>query len=278
MFYRATPGLVLSILFLSMARADETPARFHWQPGQVLTYRVAEQTSSLAVVEDSKVETKTSLYLTKRWQVLGVDANGVGTLQLSVTAMAFEMPAPDGGVLRYDSATPDKSTPALREQMSRYVGKPIAELRIDARGQVVEVKKSHFGPASDYAIELPFLVTLPATGPRQGQTWQREYVITLPPPKGTGEKYDAVQTYTCTKAADGRVTVRLATALKSPPEVGEQIHLFQFLPEGEAVLDARDGKLLRGRLRVDRKIEDYPAPGSTYTFHREYTIEPVAGH
>ena len=133
-----------------LASAQTAPGRLHWQAGQVLTYRVEQTTLHSDVVGDSKVETKTKLNLIKRWQVVSVDAAGAATLQLSLATLRLETTTPGGDTLLFDSANPDKNTPELQTQLSGYVGKALALLRVDDQGRVLEVKESKFGPASRY--------------------------------------------------------------------------------------------------------------------------------
>src|SRR3954451_8173754 len=131
---------VLAGLVLASGAWAQAPARWHWQAGQVLVFKVEAASLAAEVVGDAKVEIKTKHSVTKRWQVLAVDTSGVATLQLSNTALTYEATRPDGEVLRYDSAHPDKSTPEIRDQFSRYVGQPLAVLRVDGLGRVLEVK------------------------------------------------------------------------------------------------------------------------------------------
>ncbi len=225
---RAGVLTVTAALLLAPAAPAQTGAvRFRWQPGQVLTYRVEQATTASDVTADGKVETTTKLGNLKRWQVLAVDPQGVATLQLSLAALRIETTSPKGEVLLFDSANLDKSNPQMRDQLAQYVGPPLAVLRIDARGQVVEVKESKHGPASRFESEQPFVIALPEDGPKAGQSWERSYHVTLDPPQGTGEKYDAVQKYTC-KAAGDAVVITLSTALKTQPEnVLDRVPLLQ---------------------------------------------------
>ena len=115
-------------------------------------------------------------------------------------------------MLLFDSADPAKSNAQMREQLTKYVNAPLAILRIDNRGQVVEVKESKFGPASRYESEPPFVLTFPEESPSIGQVWNRSYRVTLEPPRGTGEKYDASQKYTC-KGAEGKIMLKSKIAI-----------------------------------------------------------------
>jgi hypothetical protein len=216
--------------------------------------------------------------LTKRWQVLKLDRDGTATLQLSLTAMRWETTTPSGGTLIFDSTDPARSDEHLREELGRLVGQALAVLRIDPLGRVVEVKETKHGPASRYESELPFIIVLPGAPPQPGQTWQRTYQITLDPPQGTGEKYDAVQTCVCKTADEATITLALTTEARNQPEsVFDRIPLLQMQPEGEVVFDVRAGRLKSARLRIDKELTGHQGQDSSYHFQSVYAEDLVDG-
>ncbi len=262
-------AILVGVSLVATASAQGTPWRFHWQPGQVLSYAVESVTTVTETVGGSKIETTSKVSLLKRWQVLAVDGAGVATLQLTLASLRNEQTRPDGGVLLFDSAHPEKSTPELREQMARYVGRPLAVLRVDGRGKVVEVKQ---GDAARYESEPPFVLELPLSAPAAGHSWERTYRVTLGPPLGTGEKYDALQRYACDRAEGGTAVVRLTTQFKTlPRNLTERLPLLQKQPEGEVVFDVRAGRLQSARLWTDRVLEGHQGPGSSYRFQNSST-------
>jgi hypothetical protein len=239
----------------------------------VLTYRVEHATAVAEVVAGSKVETASRHTLTKRWRVLEVDGRGVATLELSLAAMRMEQTRPDGEKLLYDSADPDGSDPALKEQLDKFIKEPLAVLKVDPAGRVVEVVK---GPAGTYENEPPFVLTLPPAAPAAGQSWERSYKVVLAPPQGTGEQYQATQRYTC-KRLDGSAAVfGLTTSFKDMPTSQlDRVPLLQKQPEGEVVFDVRRGRLQSARLVIDRTLRDHQGSGSSYHFRSTYTEEYV---
>jgi hypothetical protein len=275
------PTALVSLLALTTAAppaaAPPAPARLRWEKGQVLVYKVEQTTLATDAVGEKKVETKTQLNLVKRWQVLGVDNSGVATLQLSLNSLRLETTAPGGDPILFDSANPDKSTPQMKEQMAKYVNAPLALLRVDGSGRVVEVKESKFGPPSRFENELPFVGVLPAEGPtKAGQTWERAYKITLEPPQGAGEKYDAVQKFTAKSPADGLAAVAFATTLKSPPEAAaDQVPLLQMQPEGEVVYDLKAGRMRSATWAVDKEVKGHQGDDSSYHVTCKYTEQYV---
>jgi hypothetical protein len=271
-------GMAASLVVLSaaaLATAQTAPGRLHWQAGTMLSYRVEQVTVASDSGQDGKVETTTKLNLLKRWQVVAVDAAGAATLQLSLASLRLETITPSGESLVFDSANPEKSTPELRDQVGGYVGKALALLRVDAQGRVLEVKDSKFGPASRYENELPFICVLPSEGLKVGQEWQRDYKITVEPPAGAGDKYEAVQKYVCKSLADGAAVVAMTTALKAPPAPAEQAALLQMEPDGEIVYDLKAGRMQKASLKIDKEVKGHQGEGSSYRLQSTYTEEYV---
>jgi hypothetical protein len=268
--------LTAGLLVAGTASAQSAGWQFRWQTGQALTYRVQQVISVTEVVKDGKEETNQKLNLTKRWQVLNVDAAGVATVQKTVVALRIEKTTSKGEVLLFDSGNLDRSNPQMRQQLSPFVGQPLEVLRVDGKGQVVEVKESKFGPASRFEAELPFALMLPGGAPTAGQTWERTYAITLEAPQGVGEKYSSTQKYTCTALDKGLAKVALTTILLAPPEApGDRIPLLPLMPEGEVVFDTQAGRLQSATLQISQELKEYQGEGSTYIFKSSYSEEYV---
>lgn len=262
---------VLVMASLAMGQAP----RFRWQTGQVLVYRIDHNITASYVMGENTSETKTRVQSLKRWQVMGVDAAGTATLQMTIQALMFEMLRPDGKTEVFDSAHPENSPEEIRKQFA-YVGQPLLLLRVDGQGKVIEIKQAQaeHGSMAKFESDPPFKLLLPAEALRPDLAWERPYQITLEPPQGAGEKYDAVQRYQCKSIADGVATVALATELKNTPAAAEdQIPLWQMQPQGDITFDARSGRLLKATLRIDKeaKIE-----GGNTRFQSIYT-EQYAG-
>lgn len=277
MLRKACLVLVVGLLLAAQASAQTAAWRFRWQPGQVLTYKVEQSNSAAEVVSGIRTESRTTLQLTKRWQVASVDAAGVATVQLTLLALRHEVVTPSGETLLFDSTAPEKSNPQLREQLSSYVGAVLAVLRVDAAGKVVEVKESKSGSASKYEAEPPFTITLSGNGEvKAGYAWERAYSVTLEPPQGAGEKYPAVQQYACKAVAGNAATLTFATTLKSLPEaLADQVPLLRYQPTGEVVFDPVAGVVRSIRAQIDKEIKGHEGEGSSYRFQSSYVEQLV---
>jgi len=268
--------VVLVGLAFTSAASAQPALRFRWQQDQVLLYRVEQTMTASESLSDGKTESKTKANLIKRWQVQSVDSTDVATLQLSLDKLRLETTTGGDDVLVFDSADPAKSDPQMKEQLSKYVGQPIAVLRMDAQGRLIEVKKSDFGPASRFEADLPFQLVLPVGAVQPSQSWERSYKVTLEPPQGTGEKYDAVQRYAYKSSADGVATITLATTLKSMPEsLLDRVPLLQLQPEGEITFDIRAGLMRSARLAIDKELKNHQGEGTSYRFQRTCVEEYI---
>jgi hypothetical protein len=274
---RAFIPVMMTLVLASAAPAQTGGCRFHWDKGHVLTYRVTHVSTATEVVGGKTNGFSSKLTLTKRWQVKDVDADGVATLEMSMTAMRHEITPPDGKALLYDSADPDHSDPAMKEELSRYVGTVLAVLRVDRYGRVVEVKESKHGSASRFESDLPFKVAVPGTDVKAGAAWERKYKITLDPPQGTGEKFDARQTYTCKSIKDGSATIAFTTTIINPPaSVADQRPLLPMQTEGEVVFDMGRGMMKSAKVTISKELKSHQGEGSSYRLQSSYTEEYVA--
>jgi hypothetical protein len=253
---RKTIAAMCGVLVLTSFASAQAP-RFRWQTGQVLVYRTEHNTLASYVMGENKDETKTRVQSIKRWQVIGVDTNGVATLQMSLQALFFETSPPSGEPLVFDSTHLDKCTPELRKQYENYIGQPLVVVRIDGQGKVLEVKEARPGySAAKYESDPAFKLLLPAEPLRVALNWERGYQITLEPPQGTGEKYSAVQCYVCKGIADNLATVSVTTEVKGTSAAQEdQVPLWQMQPEGELVFDVQAGRLQKATLRIDKEAK-----------------------
>jgi len=249
---------------------------FKWTTGQTLVYNVKQTTTATDTAENKTQETTTTLELTKRWQVRSVDQTGVATLAMSLDKLRMETKTPTGEVMLFDSANPAKSTPALRDEMTKFVAVPLSVVRIDNRGQLVEVKESKFGPASRLESDLPFKIVLPTHALAPELNWTRDYKIKLEPPQGAGESYDAQQKLLFKSLTNGIAVFGVTTELKTQPgSSADMIPLIPLLPVGEVAFDVSNGRLKAMRYEIKREVTGHSGDGSKYVFVSKYAEDLV---
>jgi hypothetical protein len=270
------------VLCVGPAAADQ-PLRFKWQQSQTLTYGVQQTTTiSETTLEDGTNKpvasaTVTKLALTRKWEVKAVDAGGAATLEMAITAFRQEIlrpGAPDkDGKPTVNSTVIDSATPEGQEQTAAFLNKPIVTVKLDGQGRLLEAKAAG-GSADRLHVELPFRLVLPDQAPAAGNTWERPFTIKLDPPQGTGEKYEAVQTYTLKGEAQGVCTVAVATTLKAAPkDPAELTPLLPTLWEGEVFFHKESGRYAGARLAVKKEVANHQGEGTKFVYETTYTEE-----
>lgn len=270
---------VLALLLSAAASADAP--RFQWKTGQTLTYSVQQTTTvTETTIEDGTnkpvtAATKTALALARRWEVKSVDAAGTATLEMTITAMRQEIvrpgPLDKEGKPTVDRTVLDSATDEGRKQMAAFLDKPVLTARVDARGRLVEARAAG-GSADRLQTELPFRLTLPEQLPAVGGTWDRAFAIKLDPPHGTGEKYDATQTFTLKGESRGHTVVGVATRLNAPPkDPAEMPGLLPLLWEGDVYFQKATGRYSGARLAVKKEVPNHQGEGTKFVYESQLT-------
>ncbi|MFO0805147.1 MAG: hypothetical protein U0791_18735 [Gemmataceae bacterium] len=265
--------LALAATGAGIAQPPAADLRFKWQVGQVQTYKVTQSTVIQETTIDEKTEkpvtgeARTNLTLTRKWTVKDVDAKGVATLEMQITAVRNEFKKPDGSTDLRDSANPEEA-----KEMAEYLNKPVLVVRVNPLGDLVEVKEVKTGSAARLQAELPFRMVLPPTGPASGQAWERPFAFKLDTPAGTGENYDFVQKYACKDVKDGLATFTLQTSLKAQPKTaGEQVPLVPMLWSGEVYFNAAAGKYHAARLTAKAELPNHLGEGTKFVYASSYS-------
>lgn len=258
--------------------APASPPVFRWQAGEQIRYKLEHITQASDTQPDGTTNhTATHLWLTRRWTVQAVEANGNARVQLTLEKLKIVITRPDKTQLAYDSEDTAMTQSELHKEMGRYVGGVLAELVVDPRGLVVNVVKSEHGPGSRFEADLPFKLTLPTVPLAEKQAWTRNYHITLEPPGGKGEKIPARQEYLC-KGFNGTLAlVHLRTQVEVPanfPAV-EQIPLLTFQPEGDIFFNVQTGRYQGARLKVERELKNHRGEGSTFRYSSTFTEDLI---
>ena len=272
----AVAGLLSVVALAPLVAADGDKVRFAFAAGQSFDYRVLQTTTVTETTLDEQTKapvlttTVTKLSSTKTWAVKDAPAGGGATLEMTITAMKQEVTQtvgdkkPVAQVL--DSANADDA------KAMTYLNKPVVRVTLDAFGAVVAAKSDNPNAADRLKAELPFRVTLPETLPAVNGTWARAFELKLPPPLGTGEKFDATQTYTYRGAKDGFAVIGVATALKEPPtDAALMPGIVPMLWAGDVFVNAKTGRYHGAKLTVTKEVPNHQGEGTKLVYRSEYT-------
>lgn len=268
------PALLAVALASAAAPAADPAPRFKWAANDTLTYKVAQNTAVRETLPDAKTgkptttEARTTLTLTKKWAVKAVDPTGVGTLEMTITAMRNEFRKPDGSAVVRDSADP-----ADAKEMAGFLNVPVVTVRVDPRGRLVEVKEAKAGSAARLQAELPFRMTLPDASPTATplKAWDRTFAFKLDPPLGTGESYEFRQSFAATGVKDGLLAATVETTLKDPPKaLAERVPLVPMLWAGEVFFDPAGGRYHAARLKAKADLPNHQGEGTRFEYESTY--------
>lgn len=271
-------AVLLTFALVAPSQPPAAPAvRFKWEANATYMYKVSQQTIVRETTVDPKTEkpvtaeARTDLTLKKRWLVKSVDANGVATLEMMITEMKNVFRRTDGTSLERDSANPEHA-----KEMAAYLNVPVVVVRVDSRGQIVEVKETKAGSASRLQAELPFRLILPDAAPAIGTSWDRTFTLKLDPPLGTGESYEFLQKFTPAADADGLMSASVETTLKSLPKaLAERVPLVPMLWTGNVYFNTRAGTYHAARLKVKSELPNYQGEGTKFEYESAYNEDAV---
>jgi hypothetical protein len=272
----AVAGVLSVVALTPLCAADGEKVRFTFAAGQSFTYRVLQTTTvtETTLDEQSKAPvlttTVTNLSSTKTWAVKDAPATGGATIEMTITAMKQEVTQtvgdkkPVAQVL--DSSNPDDA------KAMTFLNKPVVSVTLNAFGAVVAAKSDNPHAADRLKAELPFRVTLPETIPAVNGSWERAFELKLPPPLGTGEKFDATQTFTYRGAKDGYAIIGVTTALKEPPtDAALMPGVVPMLWEGDVFVNASTGRYQGAKLKVTQDVANHQGEGTKFVYRSEYT-------
>ena len=266
----------ITVLFVAGFALADDPPKFIWTAGDTLTYKVSQTTTvdELTLDEGAKkptpVKTVTTLTSTKQWAVKSVGKDGSATLEMSISALRQEVNQTVGDkkpVNRViDSADPDdaKGMP--------FLNKPVMTVTVDTAGKVLEAKSDQKAAADRLEVELPFRMVWPTKMPAANDKWERAFVLKLPPPLGTGEKFDATQTYTFRGMKDVYAVVGMTTAVKEMPTDPAIVPaLVPVLWEGDLFFNTKTGRYHGAKLTTKKEVVNHRGEGTKFTYASEYT-------
>lgn len=271
------PILTLAALTLAAAASAQEP-RFRFAIGDTFATAV-EQTTSVTETRpaDGKkpAETLTSsvkVNLARRWTVREVDAAGVATLDLTLTALKQQIaPATRPGE-KVEPIGVDSATPEGQATLKGVLNQVMLTAKLDATGNLLGAEAKNGAATGRLGAEPPFRLVWPTTPVAANVPWTRAAVLTLDPPHGTGERIELTQTFTLKGSRDGVWVVALATAPKAEPtDPALKLAVAPVLWEGEIFFDPAAGRVTGCKLKVTREVADFAGPGTKFRYESTLT-------
>ena len=282
-------GLFESVcLFESAARGEDNTAtaddangkpdaalhslRYKFAAGETLHSKVIHLVTVVTRIQGTSQTAKTRSVATKVWKITQVDADGNVTFVHSVGDVDMWQSVSGRQVVRYNSLK-DKQAPVGYEQVAESVGVPLATVKIDPSGRVIERKdnRPQFNPGiGDLTVPLP-QKPVPV-----GHRWTipDELQVRLP-----GEPIKRIKTrkvYTLRKVKTGVATIDVRTEVLTPiQDAAIEAQLVQRIQEGTVKFDVDAGRLLSRQMDMDKTVIGFNGPESQMEYLARFTEEMV---
>lgn len=251
----ALVGLVQSSIL-----ADENVLLRHkLQKGEVLqsevTHLAKTNTRKSKVDQSSQCRTVSQ----KIWEVTGVDDKGNMTFVYRIDSVSMSQQVGDSEEIRYNSDK-DTEVPSIYNKVAETIGKPISNVTIDPRGQVVDRDES--GLQTNLGMG-DIAVVFPEKAIAIGSSWDVTREIRVRDSEGASKAIKIQEKYTLEKVSAGVATILIESTPLTPlrePEIEAQV--LQQLSHGKLRFDIDAGRVLSKELQWDETVVDFSGPGS----------------
>jgi hypothetical protein len=242
--------------------------RYKFKPGETLRWEVEHRAKVRTTVSGSTQTAETLSTSIKIWKIESVDENANAKFIYSVERVKMTQKFDGRQETHYDSET-DATPTGAYAKVAEAVGKPLAELTLDALGAVVKREERYVqaAPLQDN-ITLP----LPEKALTVGEEWTTPADITVTLPQGPVKKIKARQFYRLESVDDGVATIHLETQVLSPindPAIESQI--VQSKANGTVRFDITAGRIISQQSDIDEHVNGFQGPASNLHYVTRFT-------
>ncbi|MFK7735324.1 MAG: hypothetical protein AB8B50_04800 [Pirellulaceae bacterium] len=225
---------------------------------------VAETRTKMSGTEETSSSRTNSR---KVWRVTEVGAKGEMTFEYQIIQVNLSQSVGENEALTYDSSQ-DEEVPDIFKPVAETIGRTLATVTINPRGQVVnrdkELKTPQLG-MGELTVPLPEdLIAI-------GDNWAVPREIRVKLESGAYKKIKVRELYTLEKVTTGVATIRLVTQALTPvndPAVESQ--LIQQMSQGELRFDIDNGRLLAKRLDWQEEVVGFRGPETSLRYDGKF--------
>lgn len=263
---------LISMLCLPAVVAAAPPARqtaaakyllrYKFQPGETLRWEVEHRALVRTAVNGTTQEAETISSSVKAWKVQGVDEQGAATFTHMVESVDMRQRMSDRQEVRYNSQTDDQAPPGFQDA-AQSVGVPLATIRMDASGKVLD-RKNH--QSNSHAAEH-LTIPLPAEPIEINDSWNVDFDTMATTRDGMPKKIVMRQTLTLLEVDHDVATIGLATTILTPlgGDTTLEAQLMQSELSGKVRFDMKRGRIISQQSEADKRVVGFQ--GNTSSMH-----------
>lgn len=236
--------------------------RYKFEKDSQIRWNVVHRTHNETTMKETTIVTDTYSESEKVWTVKQVKPDGGAVIENSVAWMNLWQNVTGQNRVSYDSRT-DKTPSHCYENMPKMLNTPLADITLDARGNVVERKD--FFPQTELQLLNPvqLLVPFPEHKVLPGDVWKIDKIVYVPKPGGTVFKVQTVQKYVLESVEDDLATITYYTQVLTPIHDPKTLaQLVQCRAKGKMVFNIKTGKSEEHVLSLDHTVPHFSGDAS----------------
>jgi hypothetical protein len=278
------PGLlVLSILALPVARAEESPEektakhtlRYKFKAGETLRWQVVQRTLVKTTVSGFTDTAEMVSKSIKVWRVKEVKDDGTAVFENMVESLDMRQKRTGRQEIRYNSQTDEEPPPEFKT-MPESVGVKLSTITLSPYGKVIHRKKEKVQAAAQNE-QGEITIPLPEEPIAVGKSWSFPHDIIVPTNNGTIKTIKSEQKFTLKEVKTGIATIHVATLILTPihnPVIEAQ--LIQRQSSGTVRFDIDAGQVIGQQMDLDKRVVGFVGsqnPTSSIHYLTRFTEE-----
>lgn len=234
--------------------------RYHFKLGETVCWDVTHEGRTQATVAGETRITETVSKSVKIWKVTKVNDDGSTVFENQTVDVDMWQKMNGCEEVRYNS-NKDKTPPHGYDKTAKRIGKPLARITLDQRGDVkkrVELVEK-VGQDTEGQITIP----LPEKAIPVGHTWRVPHDVFVPLEGGRTKKVVMQQSFTLKSMKNGVATIAVATQILTPiRDPAIEAKLIDRYRRGTVRFDVTVGRILSQQMDLDKKVIGFRGPDS----------------
>jgi hypothetical protein len=226
--------------------------RYRFSNGETVRWQVEHTAKIITSVQGTTQTAETVTVSRKVWKVVETRPGGETRFIHSVEAVNMKQKLTGRQETTYDSET-DKDVPPIFADAAKQVGVPLAEVVIDARGQVIKREDKQKRPEN--APTSTITLVLPDVSLAIGESWTSPFDLKANDGDGKPHTIKARHKLTLEKVENGIAVLKNETQILSPitdPSIEAQV--VQSESSGHVWFDVRAGRIVSQESDLDKEV------------------------
>jgi hypothetical protein len=246
--------------------------KYKLRPGEKIYCKVVHFAETRTKMSDHEETSSSRTTSEKVWEVKSVDADGNMTFEYRINSVDLAQRRGDAAEIHYSSDS-EQPAPDIFKPVAETIGKPIATITIDPRGEVkTRDKEMKTPPLGMGEITIP----LPAGPVAIGAEWSVPREMRVKLDNGTQKTFKVRELYTLMKVSAGVATIRVESQPLTPlNDPGAESQLIQQLSNGHIKFDLDQGRMLSKQLDWSEEVIGFRGPNSLLKYDARLTEELI---